>query len=143
MQEMTARARVVLALLIGVAACATTETTPREERARPSRVERGKASYYAKRFHGRKTASGERFDVNAMTGAHRKLPFGTKVKVTNVENGRSVVVTINDRGPFARGRVIDLTPAAARKIEMIRAGIVRVTVEVLSLPSRCARSRSC
>ena len=137
----------VLALFVVMLGCATTSTAPpREEGARPSgatKVQRGKASFYAKRFHGRKTANGERFDVNAMTAAHRKLPFGTMVKVTNLENGRSVVVRINDRGPFARGRVIDLSPAAARRIEMIRAGIVPVTVEVLSLPARCAKTPSC
>ena len=128
-------------LLLLVTACAS--TAPRRERDRePSerpakaRVERGKASYYAKRFHGRKTANGERFDVNDMTAAHRRLPFGSRVRVTNLKNGRSVVVRINDRGPFARGRVIDLSPAAARRIDMIKAGIVPVEVEILSLPAR-------
>jgi rare lipoprotein A len=129
-----------LLLLLLAAACAgperRVERTP-SRRAQPApkgQVLRGKASYYAKRFHGRKTANGERFDVQGMTGAHRSLPFGTRVKVTNLKNGRSVVVRINDRGPYGRGRVIDLSPAAARRIDMIQAGIVPVTVEVLSRP---------
>ena len=136
------RRLLLLAFLVGGCASPTPTRDP-TTRETARKTERGKASYYAKRFHGRKTANGERFDVNAMTAAHRKLPFGTKVKVTNLENGRSVVVRINDRGPFARGRVIDLSPAAARQIGMIRAGIVKVTVEILSLPPRCAKTRSC
>ncbi len=93
--------------------------------------EEGLASWYGGKFHGRKTASGERFNKNAMTAAHRALPFGTKVKVTNLENGKSVVVRINDRGPWVNGRIIDLSEAAARKIDMISAGVVKVRVEVL------------
>jgi rare lipoprotein A len=93
--------------------------------------QQGLASYYADKYHGRKTANSEVFDVNAMTAAHRTLPFGTKVRVTNLKNDRSVVVRINDRGPFVEGRIIDLAPAAARKIDMIRDGIVPVKVEVL------------
>lgn len=91
----------------------------------------GLASYYAQRYHGRRTASGERFDVRKMTAAHRTLPFGTQVRVTSEANGRSVVVRVNDRGPFVAGRVIDLSPAAARQLDMIRAGIVPVRMEVL------------
>ena len=91
----------------------------------------GLASYYADRYHGRPTASGETFDTNKMTAAHRTLAFGTKVRVTNLDNGKSVVVRINDRGPFVQGRVIDLSPAAARRIEMTTAGVVPVKLEVL------------
>ena len=91
----------------------------------------GLASYYADKYHGRKTANGEVFDVNKMTAAHKTLSFGTKVRVTNKENGKSVVVKINDRGPFVKGRVIDLSPAAARRIEMTRAGVVPVKLEIL------------
>ena len=91
----------------------------------------GLASYYADRYHGRPTASGETFDTSKMTAAHRTLAFGTMVRVTNVENGKSVVVRINDRGPFVPGRVIDLSPAAARRIEMTTAGVVPVKLEVL------------
>lgn len=86
----------------------------------------GMASYY---WQGQRVASGGRFNPNALTAAHRTLPFGTRVKVTNVRNGRSVVVTINDRGPFIRGRIIDLSLAAAKVIDMTRAGVVPVTVE--------------
>jgi rare lipoprotein A len=91
----------------------------------------GMASYYADRYHGRATASGETFDVNKLTAAHRTLAFGTRVRVTNLDNGKSVVVRINDRGPFVSGRVIDLSPAAARRIEMTRSGVVPVKLEVL------------
>lgn len=94
-------------------------------------LQRGKASWYGRRHHGRKTASGERFDMHAMTAAHRKFPFGTRVRVTNLKNGRSVVVRINDRGPFGRGRIIDVSEAAARALGMIDAGVVACTVERL------------
>lgn len=82
----------------------------------------GSASYYAAKFHGRRTASGERFDNAAMTAAHRTLPFGTKVRVTNPSTGKSVVVRINDRGPFTRGRMIDVTHAAAKQLGLIARG---------------------
>ncbi len=92
----------------------------------------GVASWYGPGFHGAQTASGEYFNQNALTAAHRSLPFGTKVRVTNVNNGRSVVVRINDRGPFTGGRVIDLSAAAAQAIGMISSGVAPVQVEVLS-----------
>lgn len=92
--------------------------------------EEGMVSYYAEKFHGRKTASGQRFDKNAFTAAHRSLPFGTKVEVTNLSNGRSVIVVVNDRGPYARDRILDLSPAAARKIGLIGKGTVRARVVV-------------
>ena len=91
----------------------------------------GKASYYGARHHGHKTASGERFDQNALTAAHRSLPFGSRVRVTNLRNDKSVVVRINDRGPYARGRLIDLSQKAAEQINMLRAGVVPVRVEAL------------
>lgn len=94
----------------------------------------GIASWYGKEYHGRTTASGERYDMMAMTAAHRTLPFGTRVRVTNLENGRQVTVRINDRGPFIRGRIIDLSYAAARRINMIRQGLVRVRVDIISSP---------
>jgi rare lipoprotein A len=86
----------------------------------------GNASLYSSAHHGRKTASGERFDKNALTAAHRTLPFGAHVRVTNKSNSRSVVVRINDRGPFVRGRVIDLSRAAASAIGMSSTGTVAV-----------------
>ncbi|MBV7266765.1 septal ring lytic transglycosylase RlpA family protein [Erythrobacter sp. WH131] len=92
---------------------------------------RGVASFYGRRFHGRRTANGERFDMNAMTAAHKTLPFGTKVRVTNPSNGRSVIVRINDRGPFTRGRTIDLSRAAAREIGMIARGHARVELDIV------------
>ena len=91
----------------------------------------GIASYYGKRFHGRLTANGERFDMNAMTAAHKTLPFGTRVLVTNPANGRSVMVRINDRGPFIRGRTIDLSRGAAERIGMIRRGHARVQLDIV------------
>jgi len=92
----------------------------------------GVASWYGPGFHGRSTASGERFNRNAMTAAHRTLPFGTRVLVTNVSNNRQVVVRINDRGPFSGGRVIDLSEGAAREIGLHLAGVGTVRVEVLA-----------
>ena len=77
------------------------------------------------------TASGERFDPHALTAAHRTLPFGTRVRVTNTRNGRSVIVRINDRGPYGHGRIIDLSKAAARKLDMLDAGVVPVQLEIL------------
>ena len=88
--------------------------------------ESGVASYYAHKYHGRTTASGERFNMNDMTAAHKTLPFGTRVRVTNVSNGKSVTVRINDRGPFVKGRVIDLSLAAAKKLDMVNAGLAEV-----------------
>lgn len=91
----------------------------------------GVASYYGKRFHGRRTASGERFDMHAMTAAHRTLPFGTLVEVTNPKNGKTVTVRINDRGPFAHGRTIDLSRAAASEIGLVNRGHGMVELAVL------------
>lgn len=85
-------------------------------RKQPILVEEGIASYYSDPFHGRTTASGEPYDKEALTAAHPKLPFGTRVKVTNLDNGRTVWVVVNDRGPFVEGRIIDLSEAAARKL---------------------------
>ena len=92
--------------------------------------EEGMISYYAEKFHGRRTASGDRFDKNAFTAAHRSLPFGTRVEVTNLANGKSVVVQINDRGPYAEGRLLDVSPAAARKLGLIGRGTVKATIVV-------------
>jgi rare lipoprotein A len=90
------------------------------------------ASWYGPGFIGRLTASGERYTAQEMTAAHRVLPFGTLVRVTHLQNGRSVVVRINDRGPFLKGRVIDLSQAAAKRLGMIHSGIARVRLEYAS-----------
>jgi rare lipoprotein A len=91
----------------------------------------GYASYYARAHDGLRTASGERYDMDELTAAHRTLPFGTRVRVTNLENGRHAVVRINDRGPFRKGRVIDVSYAAARKLGLVHSGVAKVRVEVL------------
>jgi rare lipoprotein A len=94
-------------------------------------VDYGIASYYGDEFHGKKTASGEIYNKWDFTCAHRKLTFGTKLKVTNLENKKSIIVRVNDRGPFAKNRIIDLSYAAAKAIDMITKGTVRVKIEVL------------
>ena len=92
----------------------------------------GKASYYASKFHGRKTASGKIYNENKYTAAHLKLPFGTKVKVTNLNNKLFVIVTITDRGPFGnKGRIIDVSRKAAKDLDMIKAGVIPVKLEIL------------
>lgn len=98
---------------------------------RVANVELGKASYYADKFQGRSTASGELYDRNKLTAAHPKLPFGTKCRVTNLSNGKVVEVRINDRGPFSKSRIIDLSYRAAEQLDGIRAGVFDVKVEVL------------
>ncbi len=98
------------------------------------KVEKGQASYYADKFQGKATASGEKYDKKKLTGAHRTLAFGTVVRVTNTANGKSVDVTINDRGPFKAGRVVDVSRAAAEQLDMIKAGVINCTVEVISTP---------
>jgi rare lipoprotein A len=92
-----------------------------------TRVQNGQASWYGPGFHGRRTASGETFNTNDLTAAHRTLPFGTRVRVVNERNGQSVVVRINDRGPYAHGRVIDLSRASARALGISGVGTVAVS----------------
>lgn len=91
-------------------------------------TESGYASYYADKYDGRKTSNGEIFRQRKLTAAHKTLPFGTKVKVTNLSNGKTVKVRINDRGPFIEGRIIDLSKAAAKKVNMISAGVTKVKI---------------
>ena len=99
--------------------------------ARPGNpAEKGIASMYSAHFIGRTTASGQVFDQHRLTAAHRKLPFGTKLVVTNKRNGRSVVVTVNDRGPHRKGRIIDLSAAAAQQLGMKRAGLAPVEIRI-------------
>jgi rare lipoprotein A len=123
-------APVVIAIATLAAACSA---PPKREGKRVGAattgdVQHGLATWYGR---GRGTASGERFDRRAMTAAHRTLPFHTRVRVTNRHNGRSVIVRINDRGPFVRGRIIDVSEAAAEALGMKRAGVVPVKVERL------------
>ena len=92
----------------------------------------GLASRYSNYLAGRKTASGERYDPQKLTAAHRELPLGTKVKVISLENGKAVTVTINDRGPYVRGRIIDLSLAAARQLDMVKQGLAKVKIEVVA-----------
>lgn len=97
----------------------------------PGDTETGYASWYGDPYHGRRAANGETYDKNKLTAAHRTLPFGTRVNVTNLENGWSVIVRINDRGPFVKGRIVDLSLAAAREIRMVGPGTALVRLEVL------------
>jgi rare lipoprotein A len=130
---MTRPAAIVIVLSMTAAAswaCAARQGPAAAPSFKP--LQEGKAVYYSSAYHGRKTASGEIYDENAFTAAHRTLAFGTVVKVTNLGNGKSVVVRINDRGPFGKKkeRIIDLSLAAARKIDMVKAGVVPVLLEV-------------
>ncbi|MCK5153346.1 MAG: septal ring lytic transglycosylase RlpA family protein [Spirochaetales bacterium] len=100
-----------------------------------SALEKGEASWYGGKFQGRLTANGERFDTNMLTAAHKTLPFNTIVEVKNLENDKVVHVRINDRGPFVEGRIIDLSRAAASKLNMVGAGVARVEVRVIENPS--------
>ena len=109
----------------------------------PGPVEVGTASWYGAEFQGSRTASGERFDAHAFTAASRSFPIGARVRVTNLANGRSAVVRVNDRGPFARGRVLDVSYAAARALGMVGRGTARVRIEALGDgPSQITTSRA-
>jgi len=96
-----------------------------------ARLETGVASYYGDEFEGRRMASGERYDPQQLVAAHRSLPFGTRVRVINLANGRDVVVTVLDRGPFVKGRIVDVSRRAADQLDFIRAGTARVSLEPL------------
>lgn len=95
-------------------------------------ISTGVVSWYGGKFHGRKTASGEKYDKHELTAAHKSLPFGTKVKVTNIRNGKSVVVEINDRGPYAKSRVLDLSQAAFSEIGHTNTGVMQVEYEIMN-----------
>ena len=106
-----------------------------KEVALKNRQESGKATYYGLRYKsGRKTASGKAYDKNKLTAAHKTLPFGTVVRVTNKKNGKTVDVEITDRGPFRPGRIIDLSVAAAKELDMMKAGVVPVIISILEVP---------
>ncbi len=102
----------------------------------PGHTQKGVASYYHNSLHGRKTASGQIYNKNKLSAAHKTLPLGTKVRVTDVKTGKEIVVRINDRGPFVRGRVIDLSRSAAKELGILQRGVAKVEVEVISIPSR-------
>jgi rare lipoprotein A len=133
-----------LSLLVALAACAHRPSGPGQGEEVPEgppppevtpprshEVEEGLASYYGRRFQGRRTASGQRYDAEALTCAHRTLPFGTRLRITDLESGRSVEVTVNDRGPAVRGRVVDVSLAAARALDLTKRGVARVRLEPL------------
>ena len=134
------RRSILVSLAIAILAlvtvgCATTTRRPAApDSAGPepgTRID-GLASWYGQQHQGRATASGEAFDMNKLTAAHRTLPFGTRLRVTNVDNGKSVVVRVNDRGPFAAGRILDVSLAAAKALGMVEAGVARVEIVVLA-----------
>ncbi len=125
-----------IAIAFAMLACGSRPSTPPKQRkpkttAMVPGLQHGIASWYGGHHHGGPTASGERFDKNELTAAHRTLRMGTRVKVTRKKNGRSVIVRINDRGPYSKGRIIDLSEAAARRLDMIDDGVAQVTVEVV------------
>lgn len=131
-------AATVLTLLLSPLAQAQTAASapaaaaaPKAEAAPAAGVEEGKVAYYGRKFAGRKTASGERFNPGAMTMAHKTLPFGTRVKVTNLKTGKSVVVRVNDRGPTTPDRIGDVSQAAAAKLRMLKSGVVQARLDVL------------
>ena len=125
-------------LIIGLAASCTSRSATRPPTAPypvPSlHIQYGLASWYGRERHGRRTANGEIFDRNQLVAAHRTAPFGTYALVTNLANGRTVQVRINDRGPAVTGRVVDLSYAAARQLDMVHVGVTRVKVEFLAAP---------
>ena len=116
---------------------ATVYNIPRPPPCPPPFTQQGHASYYGDAHHGLTTASGEEFDKTAMTAAHRTLPLGSKIEVENLGNGRKVIVTVNDRGPFVRGRIVDLSQAAARRLGITKQGVERVKLTAIT---PCAES---
>ncbi len=125
-------ALLTLLLVCSILGCGSVQTQPVQTASHGRTVQHGKASWYGKPFHGRLTAHGERYNMHAPTAAHKSLAFGTRVRVTNLDNGKHTVVQINDRGPFVKGRIIDLSYGAAKKIQMLQMGVARVKLEILS-----------
>jgi rare lipoprotein A len=120
---------VAIALVLFLSACATTDARPNTtSRTTRARSQEGVASWYGPGFHGRRTASGEIFDMHAITAAHRTLPLGTLIEVRNLENGRTLVARVNDRGPWIDGRIVDLSMAAAQELGIYESGLARVRV---------------
>ena len=120
---------VIVAILISLPMSASA-------RVKQGYTQKGVASYYHDSLHGRKTASGEVYNKRILSAAHKSLPLGTKVRVTKASSGKSIVVKINDRGPFVKGRIIDLSRRAARRLGIIGSGVAKVEVEVLNVPKR-------
>jgi rare lipoprotein A len=127
--ELRMKRLMIVFLSLNIFTCTAVSASKNEQLI--SHKEVGKASFYANKFQGRKTASGEVFDQNAKTAAHKNLSFGTTVKVTNLKNGKHVVVRINDRGPFVKGRIIDLSRSAFMIINDLDSGIIEVRIEVV------------
>ena len=134
----TPAGRPLASLIVAVAFAAALLAVPAPEAHVPTRVseapmwtQNGKVSWYGPGFHGRQTANGEIFDTNEMTMAHRSLAFGSKVRVTNLDNGRSIVVRVNDRGPYVGGRIADLSHAAASRLGFVEDGVVRARIELI------------
>jgi rare lipoprotein A len=121
---------ILLSSLATLTACAGSTRDPAEVGGVTSQ-ETGLASYYGHQYHGRTTANGETYDENKLTAAHRTLPFGTRVRVTNLENGKEVLLLVNDRGPFVEGRIIDVSWRAAQDLDFVQEGVVKARVEVL------------
>ncbi len=119
----------IVALCLLAAGCATNRYQP----PKPQDTVRGLASWYGKDFHGKPTANGEIYDMYGISAAHRELPLGSVVDVTHLDNGRKLRVRINDRGPFIRGRILDLSYGAAKKLEMVNEGVARVEIRIVSI----------
>jgi rare lipoprotein A len=130
LRSATALSVAVCCILVGLAGCASPPSSGTDP-VHNGASQTGLASWYSDSLHGRPTASGEPYDRDALTAAHRILPFGTTVQVTRLDAGQSVMVTINDRGPFVEGRIIDLSRRAAEELDMIHDGVVRVRVVVV------------
>jgi len=126
---MRTRPLLVPLLLALIGGCA--EDQSNDQNVKSTFTQQGKASYYARSFHGEQTASGTTFNQNELVAAHQTLPFGTQVKVTNLENGKKVTVRIVDRGPFKPGRIIDLSRVAAGKLDLLEDGVVNVEIETV------------
>lgn len=125
---MIKRILILLSIILIQLGCSSIPTTSHKD---AGHTESGKASFYAMKFQSRKTANGERFNQQSYTAAHNKLPFGTKIKVTNIKNGKSVIVRINDRGPFIAGRILDLSRSAFSRIGHLNSGILDVRIKIV------------
>jgi len=138
MEYITKKTSIIMIIVIGIVSCSPSaryNSYFRNDRQKIQKGEvvKGRASYYGTKFHGRKTANGEIFDMYKISAAHKQLPFGSIVEVTNMANGKVVVVRINDRGPFKAGRILDLSYQAAKAIDMIKDGVVDIKMKILKI----------